>query len=69
MTANECRGVRHQFVSIETLLIINGKRTTVTNHDRRKYSLEALGLASLLLENAITTVRTIRKYKDGKDRA
>ena len=66
---DECRGLRHQFASKETLLIINGKRTAVTNHDRRKYSLEAFGLASLLLENAITTVRTIRKYKDGKDRA
>lgn len=69
MTANECKGLRHQFASKETLLIINGKRTAVTNHDRRKYSLEAFGLASLLLENAMTTVRTIRKYKEGKDRA
>ena len=67
MTANECRGF--QFASKETLLIINGKRITVTNHDRRKYSLDAFGLASLLLENAITTVRKIRKHKDGKDRA
>lgn len=69
MTAIECRGFRHPFASKETLLIINGKRTNVTNNDRRKYSLEAFGLVSLWLKNATTTVRAIKKLKEGKDRA